>query len=278
MQPSDDDQEEDADASNRGPTAAAGAAAPGLKIDGLRMPSFTRIDSPVKSRVTAQRDEAASNERNVAREPYSSGRETKLPSSTSCPTEKRSWPAAAAGGAVEGEVGGAEGVSEAPRRGERSREGLFSSTRAVAAAGPGTKAGACGDNSMASAGVATAAAGTTSAAWPPSTAMSPGVTPFFFLRVFLRCPAAGAAGAAGTAGGVELRSAAVAALAKASQERSRRAASRRPAAAARPAAECAASAVAREASTHELCSRAVGIGGAEVGCGSSPAQNLSRDG
>jgi hypothetical protein len=118
-----------------------------LKIDGLKLFSFTRIDSPLVSRVAAQRDDAASKERSVTRQPASSGRETKPVSTAACPTENPSTPAASAGEIVEeGEGKDDEGcIGEAARRGERSREGFFSSTRADTAAAPGAKAGACGD-------------------------------------------------------------------------------------------------------------------------------------
>ena len=118
-----------------------------MKIEGLKLLAFTRIDSPVVSRVTAQREEAASKERNVTRQPASSGRETKPSSNAACPTEKPSTPAEGASEiAEEGEDKDVEGgAGEALRRGERSREGFFSSTRTDAAAAPGAKASACGD-------------------------------------------------------------------------------------------------------------------------------------
>ena len=66
------------------------AKPPGLKMENLRLGAFTRIDSPVVSRVTAHRDEALSNERSVTELPVSSGRETKPTSTAACPTEKPS--------------------------------------------------------------------------------------------------------------------------------------------------------------------------------------------
>ena len=117
-----------------------------MKIEGLKLHAFTRMDSPEVSRATAQRDEAASNERSVTRLPSSSARETKPCSSAACPSENPPLPATAGtddeGGEAKEDEGGA---GEASRRGERSRDGFFSSTRAETAAPPGTKAGTCGD-------------------------------------------------------------------------------------------------------------------------------------
>ena len=109
--------------------------------------AFTRIDSPVVSRLTPQRADAASNVRSVTRLPASSGRETKPSSNAACPSEKPSTPAAAAGEAAkEGEAKDDEGdFREASRCGERSREIFFSRTRADAAAEPGANTGACRD-------------------------------------------------------------------------------------------------------------------------------------
>ena len=117
-----------------------------MKIEGLKLLAFTRIDSPVVSRVAAQRDDAASKERSVTRQPASSGRETKPTSTAACPTENPSTPAAGASEiAEEGEDKDDEGgIGEAVRRGERSREDFFSSTRTDAAAAPGAKVSACG--------------------------------------------------------------------------------------------------------------------------------------
>ena len=118
-------------------------------MEGLRLCSFTRIDSPVVSRVTAHRDDARSNERNVTELPDSSGRETKLESTAAIPTENPSTLAVRAASVVaeRGEVGVEEsGPGEASRRGERSRDGFFSSTRPEAPIAPGANAGASGDN------------------------------------------------------------------------------------------------------------------------------------
>ena len=57
-------------------------------MEGFRFCAFTRIDFPVESRVTAQRDEPPSKERSVTRLPESSGRETKPSSNAACPSEK----------------------------------------------------------------------------------------------------------------------------------------------------------------------------------------------
>ena len=75
------------------------------------MHAFTRIDSPELSRATAQRDEAASNERSVTRLPSSSARETKPCSSAACPSENPPLPATAGtddeGGETKEDEGGA---------------------------------------------------------------------------------------------------------------------------------------------------------------------------
>ena len=68
--------------------AAPTAKTPGLKIEGLRDCVFTRIDSPVESKVTAQRDVAPSKERSVTLQPDNSGRETKPSRIAACPSEK----------------------------------------------------------------------------------------------------------------------------------------------------------------------------------------------
>ena len=72
---------------------ASAAIPPGLKIEGLRLCAFTRIDSFVVSRVTAHRDDPRSNERSVTELPDNSGRETKPESKAACPTENPSPPA-----------------------------------------------------------------------------------------------------------------------------------------------------------------------------------------
>lgn len=158
------------------------------------MQTFTRMDSPVEHTVTAQRDAAASKDRSVTRLPASSVRETKPSSTADCPTENTPAPAAGASEvAKEGEDKDDEGgLSEASRRGERSREGFFPSTRADAAATPGTNAGARGDIWV---DIVTAAM-TTSCELTPSF-----FTFFFFLCRFF--PDAGAASVetAGTVAG-----------------------------------------------------------------------------
>ena len=70
-------------------------------MENLRLGAFTRIDSPVVSRVTAHRDEVLSNERSVTELPVSSGRETKPTSTAACPTVRRSPLALLADGVVE---------------------------------------------------------------------------------------------------------------------------------------------------------------------------------
>ena len=85
-----------------------------------------------------------------------------------------STPAAGAGDiAEEGEHKDDEGgIGEEMRRGERSREFFFSSTRTDAAAAPGANTCACGDIGVAMAAVATrvvAAAGTPPATVPSTT-------------------------------------------------------------------------------------------------------------
>ena len=157
------------------------------------MQTFTRMDSPVVPKVTAHRDAAASKECSVTRLPDSSGRETKPSSTADCPTENTSTPAAGAGEvAKEGEGKDDEGcLSEASRRGERSREDFFSSTRADAAASPGTNAGACGDIWVDIA----------AAAMTTSCELTPSFFSFFFLcRFFLDAGAASPEAAGAVAG------------------------------------------------------------------------------
>ena len=80
---------------------ASAAKPPGSKMEYLRLGAFTRIDSPVLSRVTAHQDDALSNERSVTELPVSSGRETKPTSTAACPTVKLSPLALLAEGVVE---------------------------------------------------------------------------------------------------------------------------------------------------------------------------------
>ena len=106
--------------------------------------------------MTAHRDDPRSNERSVTELPGNSGREAKPESKAACPTENPSPLAllAAAMGAKatgvetasvvaeEDEVGAEEKPEEASRRGDRSRDDFFSSTRLEATAAPGANAGA----------------------------------------------------------------------------------------------------------------------------------------
>ena len=81
-----------------------------MKIEGLKLHAFTRMDSPEVSRATAQRDEAASNERSVTRQPSSSARETKPYSNAACPSENPPLPATAGTDDEGGEAKEDEGV------------------------------------------------------------------------------------------------------------------------------------------------------------------------